>query len=395
VHDAESSHVNRGHKRFAIVRLIALALLALSATASAQTGSVANGRTTYTSWCVGCHNANPLVDAHGVINGANNPNFILNTWSTDPNMQFLLQGALPDPVQSAADVAAYLGSLLGGTPSGQLQVPASVSLGSQSVGIQSGSKTITLTNVGGASVTVSSVSSSISAEFPIVSQNCTGSAIAVGGNCKVSVAFKPGVVGARSATLTVNSNGTGSPQAIALSGTGVATPPPPPPPPPVGTKLPAIEYYYAAWNMYFVTSIPGEITALDTGMFAGWQRTGFQFNVYDSAGAPASALSVFRFFSTTFAPKSSHFYTASVVEYNALLASPDWQLEGPVFNIPLPANDGSCAGGTIPVYRLYNNGIGGAPNHRFTTDANLRLQMIGLGWTPEGTGVGVGFCSPL
>jgi len=24
----------------------------------------------------------------------------------------------------------------------------------------------------------------------------------------------------------------------------------------------------------------------------------------------------------------------------------------------------------------------------------VRLQMIGLGWSPEGTGVGVGFCSP-
>src|SRR5262245_28050653 len=152
----------------------ALALAACSGVASAQTGSVANGKTTYTSWCVGCHNANPLVDAHGVINGANNPNFILNIWSTDPNMQFLLQGALPDPVQSAADVAAYLGSLLGGGQSGQLQVPVSVNLGSQTVGTQSGSQAVTLTNVGGASVTVSSISNSNAAEFTIASQTCTG-----------------------------------------------------------------------------------------------------------------------------------------------------------------------------------------------------------------------------
>ena len=371
--------------------VLALALAAWIGAANAQVGNVANGKTTYTSWCVGCHNANPLVDAHGIINGANNPNFILNTWSTDPNMQFLLQGALPDPVQSAADVAAYLGSLIGGAPSGQLQVPSSVSLGSQTVGTQGSSQSITLTNVGGASVTVSSVSSGNSAEFPIVSQSCTGGAIAAGGNCKVSVVFKPTATGSRSSTLTVSSNGTGSPQAIALSGTGVGAPPPPPP---AGTELPAIEYYYAAWNMYFVTAISAEIAALDNGTFAGWQRTGYQFNVYASAGAPASALPVNRFFSTAFAPKSSHFYTASTLEYNTLLANPDWELEGPVFNIPLPANDGSCAAGTIPVYRLYNNGIGGAPNHRFTTDANVRLQMIGLGWSPEGTGVGVGFCSP-
>jgi hypothetical protein len=165
-----------------------------------------------------------------------------------------------------------------------------------------------------------------------------------------------------------------------------------PPPPP--TVLPAVEYYYAAWNMYFVTAIPAEIAALDSGMFAGWQRTGYQFNVYASAGAPTSALPVFRFFSTAFAAKSSHFYTATAQEYETLLANPDWQLEGPVFNIPMPDNNGACPAGTMPIYRLYNNSVGGAPNHRFTTDASVRLQMIDLGWTPEGTGVGVGFCSP-
>src|SRR5215472_17434282 len=126
--------------RIARAIVLGLALAACAGAANAQVGNVANGKATYTSWCVGCHNANPLIDAHGAINGANNPNFILNIWSTDPNMQFLLQGALPDPVQSSADVAAYLGSLIGGAPpSGQLQVPASVNLGNQTVSTQSGS----------------------------------------------------------------------------------------------------------------------------------------------------------------------------------------------------------------------------------------------------------------
>jgi hypothetical protein len=156
----------------------------------------------------------------------------------------------------------------------------------------------------------------------------------------------------------------------------------------------AVEYLYQAWNMYFVTSIPGEVTALDSGAFAGWQRTGLQFNVYPADAAPAGASPVWRFFSTSFAPKSSHFYTALPVEYNALLVNADWQLEGQVFNIPVPALDGSCPASTIPVYRLYNNGMGGAPNHRFTTDATVRTQMIAAGWVPEGYGIGVGFCSP-
>ena len=380
------SALNRSRLGFGIARavILALTLTACVGAANAQVGNIANGKATYTSWCVGCHNANPLIDAHGIINGANNPNFVLNIWSTDPNMQFLLQGALPDPVQSAADVAAYLGSLIGGTPSGQLQGPASVNLGSQTVGTQGSSQSITLTNIGGASVTVSSVSSGNSAEFPIVSQNCTCGAIATGGNCKVSIAFQPAATGTESTTLTVNSNGTGSPQAIALSGTGVAA----------GT-LPAIEYYYAAWNFYFVTAIPQEIAALDGGAFGGvWQRTGQQFNVYSTATAPAGATTVWRFFSTTFSPKSSHFYTDIVSEYNSLLANANWQLEGPVFNTPPPAADGTCPAGSIPIYRLFNNGVGGAPNHRFTTDPNVRAQMIAAGWTPEGFGIGVVFCSP-
>ena len=58
--------------------------------------------------------------------------------------------------------------------------------------------------------------------------------------------------------------------------------------------------------------------------------------------------------------------------------------------------DGSCAAGFTPVYRLYNNGQGGAPNHRYTTDIAVRAQMIAQGWVPEGLGPdGVEMCSPL
>jgi hypothetical protein len=60
----------------------------------------------------------------------------------------------------------------------------------------------------------------------------------------------------------------------------------------------------------------------------------------------------------------------------------------------LPNADGTCPAGTIPVYRMFNNGMGGAPNHRFTTDLTVRQQMIDAGYTPEGAGIGVGWCAP-
>ena len=176
---------------------------------------------------------------------------------------------------------------------------------------------------------------------------------------------------------------------------------PPPQPPLLPATLPhtmvAVEYYYAGWNMYFVTALPDEIAALDAGAFGSvWTRTGQQFNVYALEGAPTSSSTVWRFFGTMFDPKSSHVYTANEAEYNALVsgAIAGWQLEGPVFSTPLPADNGMCPAGTIPVYRLYNNGMGGAPNHRFITDANEFAQMLADGWIPEGQGIGVGFCSP-
>ena len=46
----------------------------------------------------------------------------------------------------------------------------------------------------------------------------------------------------------------------------------------------------------------------------------------------------------------------------------------------------ACAIGTVPLYRLYNNGQGGAPNHRFAVDPTVRTSMIAAQWTPEDNG---------
>jgi serine protease len=114
--------------------------------------------------------------------------------------------------------------------------------------------------------------------------------------------------------------------------------------------------------------------------------------VYTAAGAGLSA--VCRFFSTAFGPKSSHFYTASAAECAIVKTKPDWLFEAEVFFVPTPAADGTCAAGTVPVYRMYNDGQGGAPNHRFTTEPSVRDAMLAKKWTPEGQGIGVTMCAP-
>ena len=160
----------------------------------------------------------------------------------------------------------------------------------------------------------------------------------------------------------------------------------------------AIEYYNAVFDHYFITPVAVEIGLLDakTPPFQDWSRTGFAFNGYVNATAPAGSVAICRFFNSSFAPKSSHFYAPHGLGCEATLSTfPDWKLEDDkLFTAMLPDATGACPAGTIPVYRLYNNGMGGAPNHRFVTSLVERQKMVDKGYTPEGNGIGVGMCAP-
>jgi hypothetical protein len=161
---------------------------------------------------------------------------------------------------------------------------------------------------------------------------------------------------------------------------------------------PIIEYYYAASNMYFITGIPEEIAALDSGNFEGWERTGYQFNGFDPAqsATPSSSVAVCRFFNDSYGNVSTHFYALHGLGCEDTIAHfPDFKLESAsAFKMGVPDGNGNCAAGSSPVYRLFNNGMNGAPNHRYTTNSDVRDDMIAQGWTPEGYGIGVAFCSP-
>jgi len=163
---------------------------------------------------------------------------------------------------------------------------------------------------------------------------------------------------------------------------------------PFATTVTLIEYFHAGFGHYFITSVPDEIRKLDNGVFDGWARTGLRFNAY--AVPNVNSVPVCRFFSVAFAPKSSHFYSPFETECAITGADSSWMLESrDAFEIAIPTPAGSCAAGLIPVYRLFNNGQGGAPNHRYTTDLAVRAQMLAQGWVPEGLGPdAVEMCSP-
>jgi Alpha-N-acetylglucosaminidase (NAGLU) tim-barrel domain/Alpha-N-acetylglucosaminidase (NAGLU) C-terminal domain/Alpha-N-acetylglucosaminidase (NAGLU) N-terminal domain/Repeat of unknown function (DUF5648) len=161
---------------------------------------------------------------------------------------------------------------------------------------------------------------------------------------------------------------------------------------PAPAKQVAIEFFHAGFRHYFISANPDEVALLDAGVFTGWARTGEGFNVYTTPDVGLA--SVCRFLTTAFPPAYSHFYAPRGLGCESTFANKDWQFEGDVFYTPLPNGNGACPLGTAPVYRLYNNGQGGAPNHRFTTSVAVRAQMLAAGYIAEGPGLGVGMCSP-
>src|SRR5205814_3541489 len=81
-----------------------------------------------------------------------------------------------------------------------------------------------------------------------------------------------------------------------------------------------VEYYNAALDHYFITSLAPDIDALDAGRTPGWSRTGQTFNAFPSqASGGAGVNPVCRFY---IPPQhgDSHFFSASPAECAAVLA---------------------------------------------------------------------------
>lgn len=92
--------------------------------------------------------------------------------------------------------------------------------GSQQVNTTGSSQTITVTNFGSSSVTITSIVSSTN----WTQTNTCGSILKAGKNCTITVTFTPVVVGTVSGTIIItDSDATGS-QTVNLSGTGTAAP---------------------------------------------------------------------------------------------------------------------------------------------------------------------------
>lgn len=158
-------------------------------------------------------------------------------------------------------------------------------------------------------------------------------------------------------------------------------------------KVVAIEYYHGGMDHYFVATSAQEISDLDTGVHPGWSKTGYVFNVLDSAGASASP--VCRYYIPP-GYGDSHFFSASLQECADTGTKFPWLVKeaDAAFYIALPdMSNGACAMGELPVYRLWNGRADS--NHRYTTSTSVKSLMLAKGYIAEGYGPDqVAMCAP-
>jgi hypothetical protein len=87
------------------------------------------------------------------------------------------------------------------------------------VGSTSASQSVTLTNSGGAALSITSIAVTGTNSGDFTHTNTCGNSVPAGANCSISVAFKPTVSGSRTATVSITDSAAGSPHAVALTGT--------------------------------------------------------------------------------------------------------------------------------------------------------------------------------
>jgi hypothetical protein len=97
---------------------------------------------------------------------------------------------------------------------------AGLTFGATGVTTSSAPQTMTLSNMGGAPLTISAITVAGDFAIPAATNTCTA-VVAVGGSCTFQVVFSPVAGGARAGTVSVTTNAPGSPLTVPLAGMGV------------------------------------------------------------------------------------------------------------------------------------------------------------------------------
>jgi len=133
-------------------------------------------------------------------------------------------GSQPVTVDSTSDFGVGIFLLAGGevaklAASSQVALyPARLYFGNQAVGTISAPRTVTMTNTGSTTLTITKIS--VTGNFSIQTKTC-GTSLGAGASCTVTIVFHPPGTGKRYGSLWVYDDGGGSPQHIKMSGVGI------------------------------------------------------------------------------------------------------------------------------------------------------------------------------
>jgi hypothetical protein len=107
-----------------------------------------------------------------------------------------------------------------GTSSDASAAPSSLTFAATIVGHSSAAQTVTLTNTGSLTITISSIAISGANAGDFSRTTTCGATLAVSASCTAGVTFTPTATGARTASLVFTDSGANSTQSVSLQGTG-------------------------------------------------------------------------------------------------------------------------------------------------------------------------------
>ncbi len=222
--------------------------------------------------------------------------------------------------------------------------PTSAAFGNQTVGTTSAAQTVTLSNPGNATLTITGISLAGMNPGNFAQTNTCGSSLAAAASCTISVTFTPASAASFSATVSVADNATGSPQTAALSGTGVAPAAPQAVLSPTSLAYPSQTTGTTSAAQTVTLSNPGNATLTITGIsLAGTNPGDFaQTNTCGSSLAAAASCMI----SVTFTPASAASFSATVSVADNAAGSPQTAALSGTGVAPPPAADFSVSSST-------------------------------------------------
>jgi len=197
--------------------------------------------------------------------------------------------------------------------------PAIIDFAKQGVGSTSTPLTASLTNVGSATLTLSSVqvTGSNAGDFKLTNQ--CGSSLAASAQCSLAVAFAPSAAGTRTASVVFSDNAAGSPQMLTLNGIGA-----------ISASVSLAPHSLCFGNQPVATTSSAETITLSnsgstavsiSGLAIGGANSGDFAEIADTCGSPLAAGGACTI-GVTFTPSSAGQRTATLSITDSASGSP-------------------------------------------------------------------------